>query len=993
MRFPLPTFLKPWFGVDVPLSRRIGASAFLLGMVAMTVTGGISMLFTLAAIPQAEQGANQQSVRLLAVQLEGQIAEHERTVRNISESSLVWTAISDTYGREAYLRPYLKEQEKVLPDHHLQLRDYRARRVSGNDLPASVSEAVINQLVWQVLAEKRPIGMLLPGAELSIATAYPVIYPYTSEPIGVLLSVANLDHLFAPLLKTIGDSRGLRLWSNERLLLRHPAADTPVNQPAHHALQLSEPLADLAFSLEYYSLHNTWLPLLLLHSAIYLLAALLLGWLIWWLARRGADQLTSRLTAVANACDTLIPGQPSQLPDDNAGDEIGRLTRTLRRTLDAYSHLNSQQEERIAAQTHELANSAKNFHSFFDSIDYFAFVLDMEGKILHVNNLVIERLGFSPDELNGLSVLMVHPEARRSEAERTVGAMLAGKVDACPVPLQTKGGALIPVETRVVHGQWNGQPALFGISKDITERLRAEEALRESEYALRRAQQVANVGSWQLNGADNILRWSETTYRIFGIQPGTPVTYETFLAHLHPDDQALVDMAWHNAISGAPYDISHRIRVGHRIRWVRERAELEFDTAGQFKSGIGTVQDITNQVETEEALRQASTAADTANQAKSAFLATMSHEIRTPLNAVIGLSHLALDARPTPELRDYLEKIESAGKGLLGIINDILDFSKIEAGHMQVEHVPYDPREVIGNAQRQMEHTTQQKGLGLHIEIATDLPQRLMGDPLRLRQILLNLLSNAIKFTPAGEVALKVSAVSGQMVCAVSDTGIGIAAATMEKLFTPFSQADSSTTRIYGGSGLGLTISRRLAFMMGGELDFTSLPGKGSTFTLRLPLEEAPTTHWLAGEGPADAVPPAPTFMGDATNTAASLADCRVLLVEDNLVNQQIGRQLLKKMGIESVLAINGAEAVALVGQQTFDLVLMDIHMPVMDGLEATRRIRENHSADSLPIVAMTADAFNEDRDRCLAAGMNDHIPKPLDMKTFPATIRRWLRR
>jgi len=982
----LPAFLQRWFGPDVPLSQRIGASGFLIGLVAMIVTGGISMLFTLTAIPRAEQEANQQSVRLLAVQLEGQIAQHERTVRNMSESSLVWTAISDSYGREAYLRPYLKEQVKSLPDHQLQLRDYRARRVSGSDLPETIAEETINQLVWKVLGEKHPQGVMLPGDKLYIATAYPVIYPYTSEPIGVLLSVVQLDHVFAPLLKTLGEDRGLRLWSDERVLLGQPAA-AGNGQTARQVLKLPEPLADHALSLEYFSLNNTWLPALLAQAAIYLLAALLLGWLIWWLTRRGADRLTARLTALANACDTVVPGQPPLLPDDMAGDEIGRLTLTLRLALEANALLNLQQEARIALKTSELASSAANFRSFFDSIDYFSFVLDMEGNIMHVNNIVIERLGYSADALHGQNVLMVHPESRRAEAGRIVAEMLAGKTDVCPVPLQTKEGALIPVETRVVHGRWDGQPALFGISKDITERLRAEAALRESEYALRRAQQVANIGSWQLDAGSHTLRWSEATYRIFELPPGSHLTYDLFLSHVHPDDRELVDAAWHNAMSGAPYDLSHRIQVGHRTKWVRERAELEFNADGSLKSGIGTVQDITAQVETEEALREASAAADTANQAKSAFLATMSHEIRTPLNAVIGFSHLALDLASSPELRDYIEKISNAGNGLLGIINDILDFSKIEAGRMQVERVPYDPREVIGDARRQLELSAQDKGLSLRVDVSAELPQRLIGDPMRLRQILLNLLSNAIKFTHTGAVTLQARAAGNTFVCSVTDTGIGIPATQMARLFTPFTQADSSTTRNYGGSGLGLAICRRLAQMMNGSLECDSTPDEGSTFALTLPLEvastavpSAPTLHKSSGEAPAEV-------------SAHSLAGARVLLVEDNLVNQQIGRMLLKKIGIDARIAANGADALELIEAQTFDLILMDIHMPVMDGMEATRRIRETHTAEALPIVAMTADAFVEDRDKCLAIGMNDHIAKPLDIRTFPATIRRWLKR
>jgi PAS domain S-box-containing protein len=975
----VPQFLSRWLSPDLPLAQRIGTSAFLLGMLAMLVTGGLSLVVTLIEIPRDREAAHRQAATVFAVQFQDNISAHEQLVQAISESSLVWTAITDSFGREAYLKPYLAEQQRLLNGHHLLLLDYRARMLSGEKSP-DVKFDTVSSIVWETLKQKRPVSQLA-GERMSILlTAYPVLYPYTQEPIGVLLSASNLDHLFDPLAGQLNPGHSLRLLSGDRVLLQSPQAIQEIYQPVRQAVVLPEDMRNISLNVEYSTTTNTLLQTITLQLLGYFLLALLFGAALWRLARREANRLTARLNGLAAACSSIVPGHPATLPVDNTQDEIGQLNRALRAALDAHARLDGELEDRITRQTRALTDSTANFRSFFDSIDYFAFILDMAGNVLLVNQTVVSRLGYCQAELVGSSVLLVHPEDRRAEAQQVVGEMLAGRRDACPVPLLKKDGGTIPVETRIVRGLWDGKPALFGISKDITERLQAEAALRASEHALRRAQQLANVGSWRLMEGGQ-LQWDDNTYRIFGIPPGTPISYERFAACIDPEDRELVDIAWHNALQGAPYDVSHRIRIGHRTRWVRERAELELSADGTLRAGIGTVQDITAQVETEEALRQASAAADAANHAKSLFLATMSHEIRTPLNAVIGLSHLAHDHAHDDQLRDYLQKIESAGKGLLGIINDILDFSKIEAGRMQVEHVPYDPREVIGDARRQLEFGATEKGLALHVEIDNALPQRLLGDPLRLRQILLNLISNAIKFTSHGSVDLRASVRDGHFCCAVVDSGIGINAEQMSRLFAPFSQADSSTTRNYGGSGLGLTISRRLAGLMGGTLKAASEASKGSAFTLCLPLEEA-----------TGAVPPAPTFTA-TPEKEESLAGARVLLVEDNAVNQHIGRTLLGKLGLEVTVAANGQEALDLVEQQSFNLVLMDIHMPVMDGIEATHHLRERYSATELPIVAMTADAFAEDRERCIAAGMNDHIAKPLDVRVFPTLIRRWLRR
>jgi two-component system sensor histidine kinase/response regulator len=388
-------------------------------------------------------------------------------------------------------------------------------------------------------------------------------------------------------------------------------------------------------------------------------------------------------------------------------------------------------------------------------------------------------------------------------------------------------------------------------------------------------------------------------------------------------------------------------------------------------------------------LTEAKLIAEAASRAKSAFLANMSHEIRTPMNGVMGMIDIAKLRMADPKGLDQLDKAQQSAQRLLGVLNDILDISKIEADRMVFENVPLHISAVVEGLTSTLDHKATEKGLRLTTDLAADLiGQPFKGDPLRLGQILFNLVGNAIKFTQKGTVSLRARSVEEtaeavQVRFEVSDTGIGIDSEAQVRLFQSFEQADNSMTRKYGGTGLGLAISRRLVNLMGGQIGVESTPGEGSTFWFVVPLKKR--EH--------DAVPPAPTFaaLPAKQRLQTEHAGTRVLLAEDEPVNQIVSRAMLENVGLLVDLAEDGQQAMALAKQNTYALILMDVQMPVMNGVEATQAIRADSLNRETPILAMTANVFDEDREVCLAAGMNDHIAKPVDRQRLYATLLEWL--
>jgi len=662
------------------------------------------------------------------------------------------------------------------------------------------------------------------------------------------------------------------------------------------------------------------------------------------------------------------------------------------------------------------ASSETRFRHVWEASQEAMLVIDSAGRIALANPALAKTFGYTAEDLIGESIDTLIPDAARDAQ-----ALLQAEAMRDPHPNLPTGrrrecqgrradGSRFPLEFGLSGMIVDGLGFVVATVTDITERLRLnleldahrhqlEEMVAERTAALRAAQERLRL--WETNVTDYailtldpsgiVVSWSVGAERLKGYR-ADEIIGQSFHRFYPPQDiaagkpAAVLESA---RLAGRDEEEGWRIRKNGSRFWANVVVTALYDDLGALRGYSKITRDITERKLADEALIEAKSSAEAANRAKSAFLANMSHEIRTPMNAILGIAHIMRREATAPKQIGYLDKLGGAAEHLLGIINNVLDLSKIEAGRYSLESTSFSMHTLVDGVASMVTERASAKGLALSKEIGP-LPNPLNGDATRLAEALLNYATNAVKFTERGSVTLRVKPVEqtgARMLVRfeVQDTGIGISPDVQARLFSLFEQADSSTTRRYGGTGLGLAITKRLAQLMGGSVGLSSTPGQGSTFWF---------TAWLDKPGPADAgALPTPVLPAAADEQAMrrALAGIRVLLAEDEPINQEVASFMLRDMGMDVDVAHDGAQAVDMARSRRYHVILMDMQMPILDGLDATREIRGTPGMQAIPILALTANAFAEDRARCLAAGMNDFISKPFYPEALFAKILRWL--
>lgn len=649
----------------------------------------------------------------------------------------------------------------------------------------------------------------------------------------------------------------------------------------------------------------------------------------------------------------------------------------------------------------QLRESEAFLREIIDTIPMSLFVKDARSRITLMNRACEKQWGMAFSDLRGTDAGQFFPPDQMAfflakDREVFSNRQLAD--------FEEVAWNAVLKESRTVHTYKKpvfdeaGNPLyLIGVSIDITERKQAEEVLKLHKLVI----DTAMDGFWMVDMTGHLRGANDAYAKISGYS--VDELLKMHISQLEVNESTAQEVAAHlEKIIAQGFD---KFETRHRRK---DGQEIDVEVSAMFipesQSFFGFLRDITERKQAERELRelnehleerveqrtheltQAKQLAESANQAKSEFLANMSHEIRTPMNSILGMANLALNREVDPKNRDYLEKIHSSGEHLLGIIDDILDFSRLDAGKLKINTADLNLGRVLESVNNLVAGKAAAKGLKLAFDIDAGLNPNLCGDPLRLVQILVNYADNAIKFTKQGRIAIRArkigeDAASCLVRFEVQDNGIGMSEAEKAKLFQPFQQVDTSSTRQYGGAGLGLAICRQLAGMMqDGEVGVESTPGQGSTFWFNVRLYKAGQPFCTENESGTDVRP-------------AAISGARILLAENNLFNQQVATEFLENAGATVCVAQNGKEAIDLLAHDRFDCVLMDIQMPVLDGFETTRLIRADPALAGMPVIAMTANASEEDRERCLAAGMNDFIGKPFRPDAFYAVIAKWLAR
>ncbi|MBF0284645.1 MAG: PAS domain S-box protein [Magnetococcales bacterium] len=617
------------------------------------------------------------------------------------------------------------------------------------------------------------------------------------------------------------------------------------------------------------------------------------------------------------------------------------------------------------------------------------FWVNAEGRFIQVNAAACQSLDYSWRELLTMAVPDIDPGYPREMWPIHFARIRQAKQSSFETQHQRRDGTVFPVEMSINYVMFEGEEVLFAFARDISERKQAQAVIQEKERRLREIRRLAKVGDWEYDIVADLITWSDETYHIYGIPPGTPLNYALLRERIHPDDRLAHDAnvaAWIRDRKGPPFDYRVVMADGS-VRYIHGTGLVESDERGKAARMYGSLQDVTERRQAEEA-RLAQERAEGASRSKSLFLASMSHDIRSPMNAIVGLTDLLLESELSPMQRQYVQLMSNAGENLLLLINDILDLSKIEAGRLELEDAPWSPREVAEKAVLIPRLQAGRKAVAVHCHVDPVVPPWVGGDGGRVRQVLLNLLGNAVKFTERGVVRLEAETALGakgrpELVFMVKDTGPGISPQDLERIFDPFVQTGLTSKRS-DGTGLGLAICRQIAQRMGGTMEAESQEGNGSLFRLRIPLREVDPPEILP-------IPPEEKQWGETL-----IARSRILVVDDSEDNRLLVQAYLAPSGAALTFAEDGQEAVERFQTHEFDLILMDLQMPRLDGCEATRRIRRQEKETGrkpIRILALTAHALREEVDKALNAGCDGYITKPVRKRALLDLLGEWLRR
>ena len=634
----------------------------------------------------------------------------------------------------------------------------------------------------------------------------------------------------------------------------------------------------------------------------------------------------------------------------------------------------------------QLKHSESRFKSIFDYSLALICIHDLTGVIIDANNTAVSVLGFPIKELIGSRISDLLPKDKQAEFDKIYLKEIVekGKSEGIMVAMHKQGKKVYLLYQNYLVSNHVDEPYVIAFSQDITARINAEKEIKKSEEKYRNIIANMNLGLLEVNPDEEIVYANPSFCEMSGFE--LDELYGKNAAGLFrqdADSEAVQEVNRRRKENRSDaYEIQVRNKRGE-VRWWLVSGAPVFDINGVFKGSIGIHLDITPQKQLEHELRKAKSDAEHSTKTKEIFLANMSHEIRTPMNAILGIGRLMAKTHLAGQQKFYLDTIQSAANNLLIIINDLLDFSKIEAGKITLEYIGFKLENVINNAIFVLKHKAEEKGLSLNFDFDTSISPILIGDPYRINQIFINLLSNSIKFTEQGVIELKCKLLKDnanfqQIRFSVSDTGIGMSEEFLNHLFEKFRQEDESITRKFGGTGLGMSISKQLIELMGGEIKVNSRKNIGTLISFNFTLPKGKT----------DDLPKEKEVSVDTM----ILKGKKLLLVEDNDMNRLVASTVLSQYGAEVVEAEDGSIAIERFRESKFDLVLMDLQMPVRDGIETTKFIRENLDPN-IPIIALTANAFKKEEEKCLKAGMNDFISKPFDEEKLVNTAAIWLGR